>query len=157
MTCLACKCSPQRSRLPVYKFTDGATDSDLVTSIYFDSPGRQLYEGRLKKFDGAIALRVRWYGPTPAHDDIVYMERKVHREGTPCTGPSPRAPSPSCLSTLTVRPRTCFFVIVSLIWWRPFRLVQRGSYFHQGALSTAGRRGGAPSDGIQMMITDADH
>jgi len=138
MTCLACKCSPQRSRLPVYKFTDGATDSDLVTSIYFDSPGRQLYEGRLKKFDGAIALRVRWYGPTPAHDDIVYMERKVHREGTPCTGPSPRAPSPSCLSTLTVRPRTCFFVIVSLIWWRPFRLVQRGSYFHQGALSTAG-------------------
>ncbi|KOO33870.1 vacuolar transporter chaperone 4, partial [Chrysochromulina tobinii] len=70
----------KRSRLPVYKFTDGATDSDLVTSIYFDSPGRQLYEGRLKKFDGAIALRVRWYGPTPAHDDIVYMERKVHRE-----------------------------------------------------------------------------
>jgi hypothetical protein len=157
MTCLACKCSPQRSRLPVYKFTDGATDSDLVTSIYFDSPGRQLYEGRLKKFDGAIALRVRWYGPTPAHDDIVYMERKVHREGTPCTGPSPRAPSPSSLSTLTVRPRTCFFVIVSLIWWRPFRLVQRGPYFHQGALSTAGRRGGPPSDGIHMMITDADH
>ena len=75
----------------MYKFTDGATDSDLVTSIYFDSPGRQLYEGRLKKFDGAIALRVRWYGPTPAHDDIVYMERKVHREGTPCRGPSPRA------------------------------------------------------------------
>jgi putative peptidoglycan lipid II flippase len=46
---------------------------------------------------------------------------------------------------------------VSLIWWRPFRLVQRGSYFHQGALSTAGRRGGPPSNGIQMMITDDDH
>ena len=85
-------------RLPVYKFTDGATDSDLVTSIYFDSPGRQLYEGRLKKFDGAIALRVRWYGPTPAHDDIVYMERKVHREGTPCTGPAPLRALPRALS-----------------------------------------------------------
>ena len=124
-------------RLPVYKFTDGATDSDLVTSIYFDSPGRQLYEGRLKKFDGAIALRVRWYGPTPAHDDIVYMERKVHREGTPCTGPAPlralpralsralpralhppapsHAPSLPALPQLTVRPRSCFLVFVSLI------------------------------------------
>ena len=68
------------SHLPVYKFTDGVTDSDLVTSIYFDSPSRELYEGRLKKFDGAIALRVRWYGPAPSADDIVYMERKVHRE-----------------------------------------------------------------------------
>ena len=99
-------------RLPVYKFTDGATDSDLVTSIYFDSPGRQLYEGRLKKFDGAIALRVRWYGPTPAHDDIVYMERKVHREGTPCTGPAPlralSCPLPSCPSP-TDRPSTIVF------------------------------------------------
>ena len=38
--------------LPVYKFTEGATDSDLVTSIYYDSPGRELYEGRLKKCGG---------------------------------------------------------------------------------------------------------
>ena len=30
--------------LPVYKFTDGATDSDLITSIYFDSPSRYLYQ-----------------------------------------------------------------------------------------------------------------
>ena len=66
--------------LPVYKFTEGATDSDLVTSIYFDSPRRVLYEGRLKKYDGAIALRVRWYGRTPTDSDIVFMERKVHRE-----------------------------------------------------------------------------
>jgi SPX domain protein involved in polyphosphate accumulation len=66
--------------LPVYKFTEGPTDSDLVTSIYFDSPRRALYEGRLKKFDGAIALRVRWYGTTPTDEQTVFMERKVHRE-----------------------------------------------------------------------------
>ena len=66
--------------LPVYKFTDGTTDSDLVTSIYFDSPSRELYEGRLKKFDGAIALRVRYYGPTPSDSTMVFMERKVRRE-----------------------------------------------------------------------------
>ena len=66
--------------LPIYKFTDGATDSDLVSSIYFDSPSRELYEGRLKKFDGAIALRIRWYGHTPADEDTVFVERKVHRE-----------------------------------------------------------------------------
>lgn len=66
--------------LPVYKFTAGATDSDLVTSIYYDSPSRRLYDGRLKKFEGAIALRVRWYGPSPADEDTVFIERKVHRE-----------------------------------------------------------------------------
>ena len=44
--------------LPIYKFTDGSTDGDLVSSIYFDNAARTLYEGRLKKFDGAIAARI---------------------------------------------------------------------------------------------------
>ena len=26
--------------LPIYKFTDGSTDGDLVSSIYFDNPAR---------------------------------------------------------------------------------------------------------------------
>lgn len=45
---------------PVYKFTDGPSDSDLVTSIYYDNDKLELYQGRLKKYDGAIAFRIRW-------------------------------------------------------------------------------------------------
>eukprot|EP00908_Phaeocystis_cordata_P025767 Transcript_8248.p1 GENE.Transcript_8248~~Transcript_8248.p1 ORF type:complete len:654 (-),score=272.56 Transcript_8248:1137-3098(-) len=66
--------------LPIYKFTDGPTDGDLVSSVYFDNDAsRLLYEGRLKKYDGAIALRIRWYGK---EDSLrtVYVERKTHRE-----------------------------------------------------------------------------
>lgn len=65
--------------LPIYKFTDGATDGDLVSSVYFDNDARQLYEGRLKKFDGAIAFRIRWYGQEEARQQV-YVERKTHRE-----------------------------------------------------------------------------
>ena len=39
--------------LPIYKFTDGRNDGDLVSSVYFDNPQRELYAGRLKKFDQA--------------------------------------------------------------------------------------------------------
>ena len=69
--------------LPVYTFDagpaiGGPTDAGLVTSVYFDSPTRRLYDGRLKKHHGAIALRVRWYGAMePTDDDVVFMERKV--------------------------------------------------------------------------------
>lgn len=45
---------------PIYKFTDGASDADLVSSVYFDNEQLELYEGRLKKFQGAIAIRIRW-------------------------------------------------------------------------------------------------
>jgi SPX domain protein involved in polyphosphate accumulation len=34
---------------PVYKFTEGPNDADLVTSIYFDNDNLELYQGRLKK------------------------------------------------------------------------------------------------------------
>ena len=38
----------------------------------------ELYQGRLEKSPGAIALRMRWYGTgTP---EIVYVERKTHKE-----------------------------------------------------------------------------
>lgn len=35
--------------------------------------------GRLKKYDSAIALRIRWYGKEESID-TVYVERKTHRE-----------------------------------------------------------------------------
>ena len=55
--------------LPIYKFTDGPTDGDLVSSVYFDNDAsRLLYEGRLKKYDGAIALRIRWCAT--CHDQL---------------------------------------------------------------------------------------
>ena len=55
--------------LPIYKFTDGPTDGDLVSSVYFDNDAsRLLYEGRLKKYDGAIALRIRWC--SACHDQL---------------------------------------------------------------------------------------
>ena len=50
---------------PVYKFTDGPSDSDLVTSIYYDNDKLELYQGRLKKYDGAIAFRIRWCAASP--------------------------------------------------------------------------------------------
>ncbi|KAL1510917.1 hypothetical protein AB1Y20_005746 [Prymnesium parvum] len=65
--------------LPIYKFTDGLTDGDLVSSVYFDNAKRELYEGRLKKYDGAVALRIRWYGKEDAINEV-YVERKTHRE-----------------------------------------------------------------------------
>jgi len=65
--------------LPIYKFTDGSTDGDLVSSIYFDDDARTLYEGRLKKYDGAIAVRIRWYGQEEGLQKV-YVERKTHRE-----------------------------------------------------------------------------
>lgn len=36
------------------QFTDGATDSDLITSIYYDSPRRTLYDGRVDNADALL-------------------------------------------------------------------------------------------------------
>lgn len=66
--------------LPVFlqKTMAGETDSQLVNSVYIDNHSMELYHGRLDKTPGAIALRFRWYGTgTP---DIVFVERKTHRE-----------------------------------------------------------------------------
>ena len=38
----------------------GASDSQLVNSVYFDNRQMQLYHGRMDKTPGAIALRLRW-------------------------------------------------------------------------------------------------
>ena len=66
--------------LPVFlqKTMDGETDSQLINSVYLDNYSMELYQGRLEKSPGAIALRFRWYGTgTP---DVVFVERKTHRE-----------------------------------------------------------------------------
>ena len=50
-----------------------------ITSIYYDNTDTwELYEGRLKKSEGAEAIRLRWYGGMDS--DTIFVERKTHRE-----------------------------------------------------------------------------
>ena len=50
-----------------------------ITSIYYDNPDTwDLYEGRLKKTEGAEAIRLRWYGGMQSEN--IFVERKTHRE-----------------------------------------------------------------------------
>lgn len=49
-----------------------------ITSIYYDNEKFDLYEGRLKKTEGAEAIRLRWYGGMG--NDQIFVERKTHRE-----------------------------------------------------------------------------
>lgn len=50
-----------------------------ITSIYYDNPDKwDLYEGRLKKTEGAEAIRLRWYGGMQS--ETIFVERKTHRE-----------------------------------------------------------------------------
>ncbi|KAJ4422791.1 vacuolar transporter chaperone [Gnomoniopsis sp. IMI 355080] len=68
--------------LPVLVF-NGAKEFDnddtAITSIYYDNTDTwELYEGRLKKTEGAEAIRLRWYGGMDT--DKIFVERKTHRE-----------------------------------------------------------------------------
>ena len=55
-----------------------ARDS-AISSIYYDNPETwELYEGRLKKTEGAEAIRLRWYGGMET--ETIFVERKTHRE-----------------------------------------------------------------------------
>ena len=68
--------------LPVLVFNASkefeAQDS-AITSIYYDNPDTwDLYEGRLKKTEGAEAIRLRWYGGMQT--ETIFVERKTHRE-----------------------------------------------------------------------------
>ena len=50
-----------------------------ISSIYYDNPETlELYTGRLKKTEGAEAIRLRWYGGMES--DTIFIERKTHRE-----------------------------------------------------------------------------
>ncbi|MCJ1465244.1 vacuolar transporter chaperone [Pseudocyphellaria aurata] len=68
--------------LPVLVFNASkefeAKDS-AISSIYYDNPETwELYMGRLKKTEGAEAIRLRWYGGMDT--ETIFVERKTHRE-----------------------------------------------------------------------------
>jgi len=66
--------------LPVFMqpTMDPGSDSQLLNSVYLDNASMELYNGRLDKSPGAIALRLRWYGT--GLPKTVYVERKTHRD-----------------------------------------------------------------------------
>ncbi|GKT55129.1 vacuolar transporter chaperone 4 [Colletotrichum tofieldiae] len=68
--------------LPVLVFNASKefdTQDSAITSIYYDNPETwELYEGRLKKTEGAEAIRLRWYGGMQSEN--IFVERKTHRE-----------------------------------------------------------------------------
>ena len=59
---------PLLSPLPLSYIVAGETDSQLVNSTYLDNHAMELYQGRLEKSPGAIALRMRWYGTGKIYD-----------------------------------------------------------------------------------------
>ena len=55
------------------------TKDSAISSIYYDNPETwELYTGRLKKTEGAEAIRLRWYGGMDT--ETIFLERKTHRE-----------------------------------------------------------------------------
>ncbi len=68
--------------LPVLVFNPSKEfeiQDSAITSVYYDNPETwELYEGRLKKTEGAEAIRLRWYGGM--RTEQVFVERKTHRE-----------------------------------------------------------------------------
>lgn len=58
-------------------------DSSSISSVYLDAlPHLPIYHGRLRRVDGATAVRVRWYGDRDPGDpqQQLFVERKTHRE-----------------------------------------------------------------------------
>ena len=68
--------------LPVLVFNSNKEfeeDDSAISSIYYDNPETwELYMGRLKKTEGAEAIRLRWYGGM--ENETIFLERKTHRE-----------------------------------------------------------------------------
>lgn len=53
-------------------------DDAAISSIYYDNDDFELYLGRLRKDEGAEAVRLRWYGGMETEQ--IFVERKTHRE-----------------------------------------------------------------------------
>lgn len=68
--------------LPVLVFNSNKEFEEkdsAISSIYYDNTDTwELYEGRLKKTEGAEAIRLRWYGGM--ENETIFVERKTHRE-----------------------------------------------------------------------------
>mmetsp|Transcript_22111 Transcript_22111/g.50586 ORF Transcript_22111/g.50586 Transcript_22111/m.50586 type:complete len:660 (+) Transcript_22111:58-2037(+) len=57
-------------------------ESQLLSSIYFDSLDGSCYQDRILRKEGARLVRFRWYGENTGDPNTeVYVERKVHHEG----------------------------------------------------------------------------
>jgi len=57
-------------------------ESQLLSSVYFDSPDAVSYQERIRREEGARLLRFRWYGENNMEPDKdIYIERKIHHEG----------------------------------------------------------------------------
>lgn len=73
---------PVLQHLPVLVFNprkEFEEKDTAISSIYYDNPETwELYQGRLKKTEGAEAIRLRWYGGMES--DQIFVERKTHRE-----------------------------------------------------------------------------
>jgi len=60
---------------------DALEESQLLSSIYFDSLDSQSYQERIHRREGARLVRFRWYGENHAEPDKeIFVERKVHHE-----------------------------------------------------------------------------
>lgn len=67
--------------LPVLVFNPNKEfekQDSAISSIYYDNRDFDLYLGRLRKDEGAEAVRLRWYGGMDV--STVFVERKTHRE-----------------------------------------------------------------------------
>ena len=68
--------------LPVLVFNSNKEFEEkdsAISSIYYDNTDTwELYMGRLKKTEGAEAIRLRWYGDM--NNETIFIERKTHRE-----------------------------------------------------------------------------
>ena len=55
--------------------------TQLISSVYFDSPDFTCYADRILRKEGSRLLRMRWYGRNDGRDDKeIFIERKVHHE-----------------------------------------------------------------------------
>ncbi|TGZ78676.1 hypothetical protein EX30DRAFT_355971 [Ascodesmis nigricans] len=67
--------------LPVLVFNPNKEfekEDAAISSIYYDNRDFELYLGRLRKDEGAEAIRLRWYGGM--QNQTIFVERKTHRE-----------------------------------------------------------------------------
>lgn len=57
------------------------SETQLITSIYFDNTSRDIYNQRIMRKEGARLVRFRWYGSNEGSpDQDIFIERKVHHE-----------------------------------------------------------------------------
>lgn len=63
-------------------YSGNLEESQLLSSVYFDSPDGVSYNERIRREEGARLVRFRWYGENNGEDDKdIFVERKVHHEG----------------------------------------------------------------------------